>query len=91
LAKRRYNLILIARHRDSLLAAKNILESTYNIHVEVLVNDLAREEAATEIAKWCTEKNIPLKMLCNIAGFGGARDYLRLPLDTVRLYGQAEC
>jgi short-subunit dehydrogenase len=84
LARRHYNLILIARHRDSLLSAKNKLEETYNIHVEILVHDLAREEAATEIAKWCTEKNIPLKMLCNIAGFGGSRDYLRLPLDTVR-------
>ena len=84
LARRSYNLILIARHADSLLAAKNKLESAYHIHVEILVNDLSRNEAADEIAKWCIDRNIQLKMLCNVAGFGGARDYLSLPLDTLR-------
>ena len=85
LASRGYNLILIARGLDSLVAAKNKLETTYHIHVEILVNDLSRQESADEISQWCTERNIPLKMLCNVAGFGGARDYLStLPLDTLR-------
>lgn len=84
LAKRHYNLILIARHLDSLLAAKTKLETAYGIHVEVLAYDLAFEESATQIAKWCIERDIPLKMLCNVAGFGGARDYLSLPLDTLQ-------
>jgi short-subunit dehydrogenase len=84
LAKRGYDLILIARHVDSLKAAKNKLESLYKIHVELLSFDLARDESAVQIAQWCTEKNIPLKMLCNVAGFGGSRDYLSLPLDTLR-------
>ena len=84
LAKRKYNLILIARHQDSLLAAKHKLESAYHIHVEVLVNDLSREQAADEIAQWCYERNIQLKMLCNVAGSGGAKDYLSLPLETLR-------
>lgn len=84
LARRGYNLILIARHTDSLMAAKVKLESAYNIHVEILSFDLSRDESATEIASWCTERNIPLKMLCNVAGFGGAKDYLSLPLDTLR-------
>jgi short-subunit dehydrogenase len=84
LAKRHYNLILIARHWDSLAAAKTKLESAYNIHVELLSFDLARDESASEIAKWCIDKNIPLKMLCNVAGYGGAEDYLSLGLDTLR-------
>jgi len=85
LARRKYNLILIARHMDSLLAAKNKLESEYHVHVEVIANDLSREEAADEISKWCMDKNIPLKMLCNVAGFGGADDYLSsIPLDSLR-------
>lgn len=46
--------------------------------------DLSREESAVKIAQWCSDKNIQLKMLCNVAGFGGARDYLSLPLDTLR-------
>ena len=84
LARRGYNLILIARHADSLNEAKIKLESLYQVHVELLSYDLSLNESATEIAGWCNERNIPLKMLCNVAGFGGARDYLSLPLDTLR-------
>src|SRR4051812_49244353 len=60
LARRGYNLILIPRHYDSLLAAKNKLETAYPIHVELLVKDLSKEASAIEIATWCTEKNIPV-------------------------------
>lgn len=84
LAKRKYNLILIARHPDSLLAAKSKLEFQYHIHVETLSLDLAKDATADSIANWCLQKNIHLKVLCNVAGFGGARDYLLLPLDTLR-------
>jgi len=84
LARRGYNLILIARHMDSLISAKNKLEYDYHIHVEVLAYDLSFNDAATDIAKWCTDRNIPLKMLCNVAGFGGSKDYLSLPLDSLR-------
>jgi hypothetical protein len=84
LAKRKYNLVLVARHLDSLLAAKSRLETTYKVHVEVLVYDLAQEESAEKIFKWCAEKAIRLKILCNVAGLGGSNDYLSLPLDTLR-------
>ena len=83
-AKRNYNLVLIARHWDSLNAAKTKLESAYGIHVELLSYDLSKEESATEIAKWCMERNIPLKALCNVAGIGGSRDYLNTTLDSLR-------
>lgn len=84
LAKRHYNLVLVARHEDSLIAAKNRLEGIYSIHVEIIVKDLSNEKAAEEIAQWCFAKNIPLKMLCNVAGLGGARDYLSVSLDTLQ-------
>src|SRR5262245_44968786 len=84
LAKRNYNLILIARGYDSLVAAKNKLEVLYPIHVEILSYDLAKEESAPAIAQWCIERNIKLKVLCNVAGLGGDHDYLRLPLDSLR-------
>jgi short-subunit dehydrogenase len=66
------------------MTAKHKLESTYGIHVELLSYDLSREETATEIAQWCIERNIPLKALCNVAGAGGARDYLNTTLDSLR-------
>jgi short-subunit dehydrogenase len=84
LAKRNYNLILIARGYDSLSAAKSKLEGLYPIHVEILSYDLAKEESARAIAEWCIARNIKLKVLCNVAGLGGEKDYLRLPLDSLR-------
>ena len=84
LGRRGYNLVLIARHLDSLVSAKQKLESRYHVHVEILVQDLASEQAAEIIANWCTERNIPLKMLCNVAGLGGSHDYLSFPLDSLR-------
>ncbi len=84
LAKRNYNLILIARHTDSLIAAKNKLENAYHIHVEFLKLDLEKETTADSIVKWCRQHDIHLKMLCNVAGMGGTNDYPDLPLDSLR-------
>ncbi|HET6767239.1 MAG TPA: SDR family NAD(P)-dependent oxidoreductase [Chitinophagaceae bacterium] len=83
-ASRDYNLILIARDWNGLAAAKNKLESSYGIHVELLSKDLSKEESAVEISQWCFQKNIPLKVLCNVAGAGGSGDYLNTSLDTLR-------
>ena len=84
LAKRGYNLILVARHEKGLQASKEKLETTYHVTVETLAKDLADRNAASEIADWCTKRNIPLKVLCNVAGLGGANDFLTLPADTLR-------
>ena len=84
LAKRKFNLILIARHIDGLQIAKQKLESKYNIHVEILARDLAYEDTADEIAAWCIDRKLPIRVLCNVAGLGGEDDYLSLPLDSLR-------
>jgi len=84
LAKRGYNLILIARHLDTLQFVKNKLQTKYPIHVEILAIDLSFDSSAYVIAKWCTDRNIHLKVLCNVAGLGGANDYLSFPLDSLR-------
>ncbi|MEO7306936.1 MAG: SDR family NAD(P)-dependent oxidoreductase [Ferruginibacter sp.] len=84
LARRGYNLILIARHMDGLLEAKHKIETAYRVNVEVLSYDLSKEETAPAIAVWCNERNIRLTMLCNVAGLGGDEDYLKLPLDSLR-------
>ena len=84
LARRKFNLILIARHQKPLDLAKKTLEQKYKVKVHLLRLDLAHESTADSVANWCTQKNIRLKMLCNVAGFGGPRDYLSLPLDSLR-------
>src|SRR6476660_6507841 len=84
LAKRKYNLILIARHQNALDLAKADFEKKYNVRVETLKLDLSETTTADSLAQWCTNKNIRLKMLCNVAGYGGPKDYLTLPLDSLR-------
>src|SRR5687767_14755837 len=84
LAKRKYNLVLIARHIDNLSTAKEELESIYGIHVEILVHDLSLESSVEEIADWCIQRALPLKFLCNVAGIGGSQDFLTLQLETIR-------
>jgi short-subunit dehydrogenase len=83
LALRKYNLILIARHHAPLREAKRELEDKYNVQVEILSYDLSRKQSAFEISEWCRKNDIPLKMLCNVAGIGGTNDYLKVPLDTM--------
>ncbi|HMG92835.1 MAG TPA: SDR family NAD(P)-dependent oxidoreductase [Chryseolinea sp.] len=84
LARRRYNLILVARDYSSLSAAKENLETIYSVRVEILSHDLSREESADKIAKWCIDRDVKIKILCNAAGLGGEKDYLSLPLSTLR-------
>jgi len=64
--------------------AKTKLEGTYHVHVEVLAFDLSDDKSAEAISKWCTDRNVHLKVLCNVAGLGGANDYLSFPLDSLR-------
>jgi short-subunit dehydrogenase len=84
LAKRKYNLVLIGRHSEALRIAKNQLESEFGIHVETLTMDLSLKQSADDIAQWCIQRNLPVSMLCNVAGLGGAADYLTLPLHDLR-------
>jgi short-subunit dehydrogenase len=84
LAKRHYNLVLVARHRDKLEEAKQLLETKYRITVFIVQTDLTKAEAADEIVGFCTANNLPVNMLCNVAGMGGANDYLSIPLTDTR-------
>jgi short-subunit dehydrogenase len=84
LARRKFNLILVARDSRALTDAKNKLEKLYSIQVETLSYDLSQEEASLTIAKWCIDREVKLKLLCNAGGLGGEKDFLSLPLDSLR-------
>lgn len=76
LAKRNYDLVLVARHEDMLNTARQKLEAKYEIKVSLLVFDLSKENSGEEISEWCVKNNIDLKILCNVAGIGGTADFL---------------
>jgi len=84
LAKRSYNLVLVGRDSGALKNAKDSLELSHKVKVEIIEQDLSLPRAAETIAAWCQQKQLPLKMVCNVAGLGGKMDYLSLPADDLR-------
>ncbi|MEO7768171.1 MAG: SDR family NAD(P)-dependent oxidoreductase [Ferruginibacter sp.] len=84
LAKRKYNLVLVARNKEDLANAKIKLENEYHVQVAILALDLSHEASADSVATWCNEKDLPLKILCNATGLGGSEDYLSIGLDASR-------
>jgi uncharacterized protein len=81
LARRKYNLLLVARNHDDLLHAKIILEKNFNIEVETLTCDLSLTDSSIKIRDWCIDKGFKINILCNVAGSGGSRDFPELSLN----------
>ncbi|HYC39649.1 MAG TPA: SDR family NAD(P)-dependent oxidoreductase [Chitinophagaceae bacterium] len=84
LAKRGYHLILVARNLKDLATAQESLQKRFTVRVEILSYDLSLEKSQHEIASWCTGREFSLKIVCNVAGVGGAKDFLDQPLDQTR-------
>jgi short-subunit dehydrogenase len=68
-ADRHYNLVLVARDRDRLLALAAELESRHGITVTAISQDLSRPEAPTELLCELRERSIHVDVLVNNAGF----------------------
>lgn len=84
LARRKYNLVLVGRNQHDLEVAKEELETTYGITVELFQQDLSQPEASEKVAEFCRQKKLPLTMLCNVAGLGGGKDFLTLSLEELQ-------
>jgi short-subunit dehydrogenase len=83
LARRKYNLLLVARNHDDLLHAKNLLEKNFHIEVETYACDLSLAESAKNIYDWFSDKGFKINILCNVAGSGGSEDFPELPENDV--------
>lgn len=70
LARRRGDLILVARSADALEAFAAELRSEYGVAVEVLVADLSEEEGVSRVAERLRDTSDPVDLLVNNAGFG---------------------
>jgi short-subunit dehydrogenase len=70
LAKKGFDLVLVARKRDALEAAAGQLEGKYGAKVHVFAADLRRAEAPQMIFDFLHNENIPIEVLINNAGFG---------------------
>ncbi|WP_372969173.1 SDR family NAD(P)-dependent oxidoreductase [Microbacterium sp.] len=70
LARRRADLVLVARSMDALDEAAAALRSEYGVAVEVLAADLAEEADVERVAARLRDVADPVDLLINNAGFG---------------------
>ncbi len=84
LAKRSYNLVLVARNQEDLVFAKENLEKKFSISIEIFPCDLALADTANKISEWCATRDLEINILCNAAGMGGSKDFPDLPQNDLR-------
>ena len=70
LAQRNLNLILVARSADELSSAQREIEEKYKVKVEIIAGDLSVAGEVDRVINVIMEKNIPLSVLVNNAGYG---------------------
>jgi short-subunit dehydrogenase len=70
LGRNGFDLVLVARKRDTLEAAAGQLEGKFDVRAHVFAADLRRREAPQEIFDFLQNENIPIEVLVNNAGFG---------------------
>ncbi len=70
LAKKKYNLLLVARSGDLLQQLAIELKQAYGIEANYLAIDLAVPDADEKILDWCTTNQYTVNILVNNAGYG---------------------
>ncbi len=81
LARRGHNLALVARSEDRLRQLAAELAPMHGIRVEVVAADLSVRESAQQLFTELKERNLPINLLVNNAGFGGRGEFWKLPLE----------
>lgn len=70
LARRGYDLVLVARDESRLTELSQDLERRYDITVEILTADLAERDQVLRVAERVSATEHPIDLLVNNAGFG---------------------
>lgn len=70
LAKRNYDLLLVARSLDLLKGVSEEIQNIYPVLVHVMAVDLSENNAPQKLYDWCTENNYQVLILINNAGAG---------------------
>jgi short-subunit dehydrogenase len=70
LAKRKYNLLLIARTENLLSELAGELQKKYGVTIHYKAVDLSASNAAGEIITWCKSGGFDISVLVNNAGYG---------------------
>lgn len=70
LAKKKYDLVLVARSKDKLEALAKDLSENFGVNTHVFLADLTQCEMAKKIFEFCKSGNITVDFLINNAGMG---------------------
>jgi short-subunit dehydrogenase len=70
LAKKQYNLVLVARSENLLKEVKKEIENNQKVAVETLALDLSENDSASKLLAFCETKNLNISVLVNNAGYG---------------------
>jgi uncharacterized protein len=82
LARRKMDLLIVARNEIDLKEIKKRLEEEYKVSVLTMSCDLSQVEAGEKLTAWIADKD--LNIFCHVAGMGGSRDFGELNLDELR-------
>jgi hypothetical protein len=84
LAKKKYDLILIARSASQLENTAKEINEKYAVKVDFLATDLSASDSARDVFKWVEEKNYKVSVLVNNAGYGAAGDFEKFTIEQNR-------
>jgi hypothetical protein len=77
LAERGNNLVIVARHRARLENVSDELRARHSINVEILAADLSKRTQLRRVADRVADRERPIDLLVNNAGFGMNKSLLR--------------
>ena len=81
LAKRKYNLLLVARTESMLTEISGELQKKYGITVHYKTIDLSAPNAAEDIVAWCRNEKYDVNVLVNNAGYGLHGSFEKIALE----------
>ena len=82
LAKKKYDVILVARSKDKLESLKKEIEEEYETKAYVMSHDVSIEEECHKLYEEVKEKFGNIQVLINNAGFGLCGSFVQTDLDT---------
>ena len=77
LAERGNNLVIVARHRARLENVSDELRARYSINVEILAADLSKRVQLRRVAERVSDRDRPIDLLVNNAGFAMRKSFLK--------------
>jgi short-subunit dehydrogenase len=80
-AKKGGDLIITARHKDSLDATKAEIEEEFGVKVHVITSDLSQVDGAQKLYDEVKKQQLEIDYLINNAGFGGQGSILERKLE----------